>query len=238
MTVFATAFLRLKRIFLTILGMLRRAMCCRKRRNSDSLLPVTVESTKQAPDHRQISSNYSSSSTSWQAYNQPSYNQPNYVTPNFSQASSGQFEKSAQAPFADGGRTLVPSGQDNKRDSIQDDEDQEPDFFTDMAPKIKKQKKVLLANGRDSNSPHSTVNKFGVDVIATIPASSELGTIDDTLGPTTGDGWGEEPLDIDQSIREARETERLRRLAEHKRLRESKEKEKRTRLKSSASKLS
>ena len=228
--------MRLKRLVLAIFGLFRRAMCCfrRSRRNSGMILPVTNEKPSPTVDYNQISSQYSSVSTTNRWQHGLSYN---------SQQQQGQ------QPYNSNPESLVTQ--------VEPDDQAEPDFFTEMAPSIKRQKKVRLNNTAQDSAINSA--KFGVvDLGPSIPShsTSELGTLEDqsysggyyatndvsnqAYGHSAdGDAWESEPVDIESSLREAREMERKRRLAEHQRLKEQKEKERKQRhSKSLATKIS
>jgi len=92
-------------------------------------------------------------------------------------------------------------------DAVQEEEE---DFFQDMVPKVKHQKRILLNNPSSTQTTTKT-NKFSVDeTAAVIPKSiEELGDLDDSFQPQA---WEEDfEVDIDSRIREARDEERKRR---------------------------
>jgi hypothetical protein len=176
------------------------------------LLPVTLDSVRTegttAPDYNKISSQYSNVSTmSWGSYNNPR-----------GAAGGGGGTSYGAAPL-----------------SVAADQGEEAteDFFSGMAPRIKKQKKVLLGGNKNESANFS--DKFSVETfgLSTSPLN-ELGTIEESSfhhqQASHGDSWEEETAatDLDESLREAREAERQRRLLEHKRIKEQKEKDKKS----------
>lgn len=217
-------------------------MCClrRQRKNSGMLLPVTLDSVHSdspSSDYMsRISNQYSSAATtSWQSYNHQRHDGRGGVSYGQDPLGSNQVQQLATGFSAD----------------AEDAGEQDIDFFSDMKPRIKRQRKVLLST--DSNSPEQLVNpsKFNVDLKANIvtvsnddtvywlltnrvdqQGSAELGVIEEDQFVNYGtvrDEWQEEPLDIEESLRIAREEERQRRLADHQRIKAIKEQERKAR---------
>ncbi|RWS31630.1 E3 ubiquitin-protein ligase RNF19B-like protein [Leptotrombidium deliense] len=106
----------------------------------------------------------------------------------------------------------------------QQDVEEEEDFFKDMTPAFKRQKKLLVGKN-EGREDLPVSNRLDVDYRATITTSSELGLIDEN---TYNGSWEEEAvsgdiMDVEEALRDARQAERERRLAEHKRIKMEKE---------------
>lgn len=157
MSLLGTVFLKLKRFLLAVLGVLRRGLCCRRsRKNSGMLLPVTVEGLDSAAnsvnDYRaRVSNQYSSAAQStWQSYNHQRHD--GRVAASYGANPLGNPSEQLSAGFAA---------------DTEDAGEQDVDFFSDMAPRIKRQKKILLASGEEQQQSPNT-SKFGVDLKASI----------------------------------------------------------------------
>jgi hypothetical protein len=123
------------------------------------------------------------------------------------------------------------------------DEVIEEDYFRDMMPELRQQKRVLLhpadstPDGRSQASGHRS-NKFSVDASAVIAATRELGDLDDEPHDESL-AWNEEELDMEQTVRAAREADRRRRQEENEeRTRRSARENKSSRKSLTATKLS
>lgn len=206
MSTVTAVLLLLKRYLLTVVGVIRRGLCCRRilRRNSGSpLLPTTIRPTD----------------TSVQAI--PSYSAGYLHQPQFSQYSQSQLQTfqswDSPVPVSE---TLAPShrnGVDIGTNQEEDGVPAEEDFFSDMRPQLRQQKKILLkqTNHADECVSQATGhrgNKFSVDASAVIAPSRELGDLDEEVDAAA---WNEEELDMEQTIRAAREADRRRRQEEN-----------------------
>jgi hypothetical protein len=145
--------------------------------------------------------------------------------------------KTYNQPFVPGAPN---SGPQSAQSAPAEDTEEAVDFFSDMTPRIKKQKKVILTK-RENPSTFDMNDKFQVDAKATISTSSVLGDLEDNYSSFSGgdENWETENIDVDSTLREQREAERQRRVAEHQRVIEQREREKKSRNKSlAATKLS
>lgn len=93
----------------------------------------------------------------------------------------------------------------------------EEDFFRDMRPQLRQQKKILLTQSDHADECVSQAtghrsNKFSVDASAVIAPSRELGDLEEEADAAA---WNEEELDMEQTIRAAREADRRRRQEEN-----------------------
>ena len=116
--------------------------------------------------------------------------------------------------------SLTSVQQSNELATRPDEEEQEEaDWFRDMEPQLRHQKKVLLHHKsppdmQSQASSHSS-NKFSVDASAAIVVSRELGDLDEEETGIGTTAWNEEELDMEKTIREAREADRRRRQKEN-----------------------
>jgi len=102
-----------------------------------------------------------------------------------------------------------------------EDENQE-DFFKDMVPQIRKQKKILVRNNISDEQETCPPNRLGMDPSG-ILISSELGVIDDNPSNWEDSENSEQLWDPDALIREKKRAEQEKRRAEHQRRKLEKE---------------
>lgn len=180
-----------------IMALIRRGMCCfktRTRRNSGSLLPVTVKGNEAVganiPEYqRPLLSQYSQAQDAW---------------------SSQSWQQQQVAHFQQ--HSNLPASQSQQQ---QLEEPEEEDFFKDMTPKLKQQKKILLDVSGHASDSRGMSNKFTVDVTAAvIPSSHQLEDLHDSDNDG-GAAWEEEVFDIDSTLKEVKEAERRRRQEQH-----------------------
>lgn len=163
-----------------IFSPLKRLICRRKRRDSDTILPLANHYT--IPEDFTTIPNPSNQSElqawdSWEAdENKQKYNQ--------------------------NGRSYPHS---NQRQTSQEEEP-EPDYFTDMVPKIKKQKKVFIGGKKNSNK---SSNMFAVSNDGPIVTGSELGAWDDSQTGWEGEAIEDLSTQAEAELREKRRQERL-----------------------------
>lgn len=199
----------LKRCILSCLGLIRRAICCRRiwrRSDADPILPVTV---KPGPGVPSIS----------QTVLPGSYSQfSQYSSQSHVQTVTQSWNMGQQAG-ASNSLTAVQQSTELATRADEEETQEEADWFRDMEPKLRHQKKVLLhhKSSHDSQSQASshTSNKFSVDASAAIVVSRELGDLDEEETGTGTTAWNEEELDMEKTIREAREADRRRRQKEN-----------------------
>ncbi|XP_048729610.2 receptor-binding cancer antigen expressed on SiSo cells-like isoform X2 [Ostrea edulis] len=179
-------------ILLTILSPLKRLLCRRKRRTSDTILPLS--------NHYSIPGDFSQMATNgeeeFQAWDE-------WETESKKAATNGQL------------------GNPRPKNSQTEEEEEEIDFFLDMTPKIRRQKKVYV--GGNSNTSQLGANKFAFLGDAPLNQGAELGSWEDTEN-----AWGEESLEdlswqAEAAIKQSRKSEQQRRLQEHARRKMEKE---------------
>jgi hypothetical protein len=178
--------------------MMNKALCCfkssRNRRNSGSLLPVTVKSRQDAVE-RPLLSNYSVSQDSWSSAQQQQWQQPPQI-PQQTMFNPITPEQQFQPP--------------------------EEDFFKDMTPQVKQQKKVVILS-RGVGGTGSTLgnnklvsDKFRVDdSLVPTTLSNDLGDLRDTDCAQEEGVWEDDLLDIDSTLKQVKEEERRRRQHHH-----------------------
>lgn len=146
MSIVSNSIAQIKRILFTFLGIIRRAFCCRRllRRHStsDSILPVTIkpgdnpmpQSSFPQQTTNQLQA-YSNSSGQFSQYSQVNNSWQSWDRQN---SSFGNPQLVQNVQSACSSNVLDP--QTNKHQSDQQEEDE--DYFKDMMPTVKKQKKV------------------------------------------------------------------------------------------------
>ncbi|XP_060069992.1 receptor-binding cancer antigen expressed on SiSo cells-like [Ylistrum balloti] len=179
---------------LLICSPFKRLFCRRKRRTSDTVLPLT--------NHYSIPQDFTQTPStpkqpelqSWESWDQEQSNNSRLVNHNYSRSRSLSQEESSEP---------------------------EPDYFQDMTPTIKKQKKVLI---KQKEEMRSQSNKFAMST-ADVPLSAgpELGTWDDR--ETGWDDEAEEDLSwqAEAAIKEQKRSERQKRNLEQQRRKQEKE---------------
>ncbi|XP_062580197.1 receptor-binding cancer antigen expressed on SiSo cells-like isoform X2 [Saccostrea cucullata] len=181
-------------ILLLILSPIKRLICGRKRRTSDTILPLSNHYSI-PKDFNQMPTNTKEEFQAWDDWN----------TDSKKQTTNGQL-----------GNPRMMRGSQGE-----EEEEEEIDYFSDMTPKIKKQKKVFI--GRDSAMSKSSTDKFAFAGDAPINQGSELGSWEDTEN-----AWGDESMEdlswhADAAIKQSRKSEQQRRLQEHARRKMEKE---------------
>jgi len=93
-------------------------------------------------------------------------------------------------------------------------------FFEDMAPSLRKSKKIRIRSSQSDENPASpTVNKFAVQQQSVIldPSTSELGTIEDETSVNVN-AWESDELEsinADEVLKELRQKDRESRMLQH-----------------------
>lgn len=149
MSILSNSIAQIKRILFTFLGVIRRAFCCRRllRRHStsDSILPVTIKPgdnptpqggySHQTVNHLQAYSNsgdqfsqYSQVNNSWQSWDKQN-----------SSFGNPQMTQNVQSVNTSKVQSYNPQSSTHQSDQLE----AEQDYFKDMMPTVKKQKKVL-----------------------------------------------------------------------------------------------
>lgn len=172
-------------IFGLILSPLKRLICRRKRKNSDTILPLvnhypSVENLSSNGINHQVQEELGSWDT-WE-------------------------DESAKV------RSVQQYRQQQLQQQTSQEDEPEMDYFSDMTPKLKKQKKVFIKKKDDSVNTQSISSKLApMDIPMSLQTGSELGSWDDD-----GNAWEAEEEDdlsweADNVIREKRRQERQQR---------------------------
>lgn len=219
------------KLVLGFFGVLRRAMCCfrKRRRASDVGLPVYLTAHGTEPCSVQQLTDDLQSWDSWNEENGPVSVQ---VDSSGNQGTAGGSQR--HAAVGNGPSSGRPSGPGNRgagdlRQDSQSDDD--VDFFKDMAPTNIRQKKYILRNedGLGGVPSGGLSSRLKFDARAVLPyQGAELGVLEDS-GDTAEASWEDEAeLEVDSAIREKRQAERERRIAEHQRRKREKEQQRTT----------
>ncbi|XP_033230643.1 receptor-binding cancer antigen expressed on SiSo cells [Belonocnema kinseyi] len=179
---------RLKALILVIVGAFRRAMCCFRRRRRSSCDSIPLSAIGVVPNL----TNNRGELIQWEQWEE----NPVVVVPdkpiNPIQEKIEQYRQQASRP-------TDPS-----------EEEQQPNFFEDMTPRITRQTKILIRD-KKSNSANKNSTKFAV-ITDPIP-TNELKEWEDNAA-----GWEEETVeefgDPTEVLREQKRRERERRLFE------------------------
>lgn len=165
-------------IIFRLLSPLKRLVCRRKRRDSDTILPLS--------NHYTIPEDFTSI---------PGPNQPEL------QSWDTWDAEESNAKYGQNGRGF-------QQRQVSQEEEPEPDYFSDMAPTIKRQKKVYIGGNQSTDSSRSS-NMFAVSNDVPLVTGSELEAWDDSQT-----GWeGQEIADLssqaEAELKEKRRQERL-----------------------------
>ncbi|XP_077517552.1 uncharacterized protein LOC144128208 [Amblyomma americanum] len=221
------------KVVLGFFGVLRRAMCCfrKRRRASDVGLPVYLTAHDAKPCvMQQLGDDLQS--WDWNEDDGPisvqvdSAGNGGLIPPTAPgaqrHAAAGNGPSSAR-PSATGTRG---SG-DQRRDSQSEDD---VDFFKDMAPTNIRQKKYVprtedTHGGSGAGSSGGLSSRLKFDARAVLPyQGADLGVLeDDDLAAMEASWEDQAELEVDSAIREKRQAERERRIAEHQRRKREKE---------------
>ncbi|XP_070551994.1 receptor-binding cancer antigen expressed on SiSo cells-like [Ptychodera flava] len=195
--------LRICNIFTFIMGLFKRAMCfIKQRRNSDSLpvsmnsiqMPLTSDSSKQ-----DVPGNEPAELQDWDDWG------------------SGGGPTSIRVD--PGHHSGHHPGHHHANHQQTAEEEPEIDFFTDMAPRIKKPVMIRKKVETTDNTAPGMSNRLAMDSEIITPASGELGTWDES----EANAWEDETInsvstwEVEQAIKEKRNQERERRALEQQR---------------------
>ena len=160
---------------------MKRLVCSRKRRDSDTILPLS--------NHYTIPEDFTTI---------PGPNSQSELQPWDSWDADDKQRNSAN------GRRFPHV---NQRQTSQEEEP-EPNYFEDMTPKIKKQKKVFIGGNQNQNQNRSS-NLFAVSNDVPIATGSELQAWDDSQTGWEGEAIEDLSSQADAELREKRRQERL-----------------------------
>lgn len=210
MSLVSTFFLKIWHLLLSLLRLLRRAVCCRrKRHDTDMLLPMTTNELRYAsPSSAGYSSSQDPEFQNWEVWNE---NEQASAT-----ASIGvECEQRRLSNGAVAGLRSI-----SKDAQKEDDED----YFADMVPRFKKPKKIIVRNSDENlGSGAGCSSRLSMDPRILPVQGAELGVLEDNPSSWEDSEILEELWDPDSLIREKRLAEREKRLAEHQRRKLEKE---------------
>ncbi|XP_076036203.1 uncharacterized protein LOC143022096 isoform X2 [Oratosquilla oratoria] len=185
---------KFKSFFILLLNLLKRCFCCfRKRRHSDTPLPVTSSGGEET-------SNGAQKEEGWD------WDVPSAVV---SDGARGQCGAAKLSPL----EQQIQAYRLSQQRKIQEQEaepEPEPDYFQDIAPSIEKKQQVLILERPEEEQQVS--NRLSFSLSDPILQSGDLGE-----WLEEGEGWEEEAqdnADIDAVLREKRQQEREKRRRE------------------------
>ncbi|KAF8790823.1 receptor-binding cancer antigen expressed on SiSo cells-like [Argiope bruennichi] len=199
MSLVKTFLYKIGHLLLSIVRILRKAICCRRKKEAEYLLPLTVGHVIDMELIKQNEYEHPEFKSQWETWPDSGNNQTSL--------NNGGIRTDSQADSELG----------------QPEEGGEEDFFKDMVPQIRKPKKVFIKNDlKESELDFASSNRLAMDPRAVL-MEPDLGIIDD--GPSN---WEDnenldELWDPDQLIREKKRAEHEKRRAEHQRRKLEKE---------------
>lgn len=221
------------KVVLGFFGVLRRAMCCfrKRRRASDVGLPVYLSAhDAKACIMQQLGDDLQS--WDWNEDDGPvsvqvdSAGNVALTSPTAAGAQRHTAAGSGPSSVRSSAASNRGSG-DQRRDSQSEDD---VDFFKDMAPTNIRQKKYVPrtedTQGASSAAPGGALScRLKFDARAVLPyQGADLGVLeDDDLAAMEASWEDQAELEVDSAIREKRQAERERRIAEHQRRKREKE---------------
>lgn len=205
MEVMKVLLMRIGHLVLNVVGVLRRAACCfrRRRRGSDMGLPITV-SVKDSTNVAIKNSEFQS----WDSWNESDAPISILVDGKNSVVNRSGAQRGERTSFSE----------EAKEDELFDD------LLKEMTPSFTKTKKYMVKTPtNDDQRKYNTNSRMAVDPKASLlNASSELGTIEDNV-----ETWEDELEDIvetwEDALKAQKQEERVKRLAEHQRRKVEKE---------------
>ncbi|GIY05620.1 uncharacterized protein CDAR_91041 [Caerostris darwini] len=194
MSLVKTFFYKIGRLLLSIVRILRKAVCCRRKKDAEYLLPMTIGHTV---DMEQITQNEFVSQ--WETWPDTRNNMTSFNDGN----TRSESESDSQLAQSDGAN--------------------HEDFFKDMVPQIRKPKKVFIKNDTKEQEPSRiSSNRLAMDPKA-ILAEPDLGIIEDNPSNWEDNENVDGLWDPDKLIREKKRAEQERRRADHERRKLEKE---------------
>lgn len=188
-------------LILWLLSPLKRLICRRKRKNSDTILPLTSH----YPSVEGLSSMNGTSEMAADVEMEPWDNWEGGDQSSKQQTQSRNYQQYRQ------------------QQQQQQEEEPEPDYFQSMAPVYKKQTKVLVKKKDDHINPSAISNKLAVASDPPFIQTSELGTWEDQ-SQTWEDEAGEDlSWEADNAIKEKRKAERQQRQLQQQRKKQERE---------------
>ncbi|XP_064088157.1 receptor-binding cancer antigen expressed on SiSo cells-like [Macrobrachium nipponense] len=212
---------KIKSLLLLLLNAIRRCFCCfRKRRISDSHLPVAI--TSESGTLSSVSQNNPDEYAGWDTWDVPS----SVVTDG-----GGRVTSSNISPLQDHINQYRLS-QQKKLLEQPEEQEEEPNYFEDLTPKIEKKPQVVILERPEEEQVLS--NRLSFSLADTLLQSSELEEwVEDCSG---WEGEAEEEADLDLALQEKRQQEREQRRLEQQRRKAEKDAQRTNKL--AASKIS
>ncbi|XP_015922491.1 receptor-binding cancer antigen expressed on SiSo cells [Parasteatoda tepidariorum] len=199
MNTLKTILFRIGHFLLSIVRSLRKLICCRRKKDTEYVLPMTIEHVTETEQIRDALFENQSYNYQWETW------------------SYDNKQKNLNPP--------APSV-DSNEDTIQTDENSQEDFFKDMVPQIRKPKKIVIRNGiNEREHEKASVNRLAMDPTR-IVMNPELGVIEDNPCNWENSEDAEQDWDPDALIREKKRAEQEKRRAEHQRRKQEKENKK------------
>ncbi|XP_069699763.1 receptor-binding cancer antigen expressed on SiSo cells [Periplaneta americana] len=195
---------RLKALFLLLLGVVKRALCCFRRRRRASGDPIPLTGVGIVPNN--VTSSEDRSAPDLQSWNSWDENPVSVITDRSQNAVQQQIEMYRQQAARHGSESEEP----------------QPDFFEDMTPRITKQTKFLVKD-KEADTPvwnDNAASRLTLTVDPVTYTSPDLGTWEETPG---WEDQAQEDWDPDTILKEKRRLERQRRLAEQQQKRQERE---------------
>jgi len=210
MNVVKLLLVKLGKVFLAIAGLIRRAFCCirRRRRNSDTPLPITADVRHLATmPVQQFPGNEGTEVHNWTTWGEDE--SPSSIT----------IIKNDTTPNASNttGHTKLPSFGNNlyNRQHSSGEPEPEIDYFQGMIPAIRKTKKIIVKSQEDASDALSTRLSVEPQMVPVI--NKELEQWVDNEG-SWEDSMNEDLVcDASAALKDAKILERERRAAENQR---------------------
>ncbi|GBM08343.1 hypothetical protein AVEN_108349-1 [Araneus ventricosus] len=199
MSLVKTFLCKIGHLLLSIVRVLRKAVCCRRKKEAEYLLPLTVGHVVNMGLSTQNEFEHPEFKLQWETWPDTGNNQASLNNGSIRVDSQGNCEL------------------------VQPEEGGEEDFFKDMVPQIRKPKKVFIKS--DSKEPErdfASSNRLAMDPRAVL-VEPDLGIIDDDPSNWEDNENLDELWDPDQLIREKKRAEHEKRRAEHQRRKLEKE---------------
>lgn len=193
---------RLRALFMIVLGIIKRGLCCFRRRRRASADPVPLIAVGVVPNNDLVESGVGQDMQNWNLWDESPVS---IVT--------------EQSPENTVQQQIDLYRQHSVKHYSESDEQPQPDFFEDMAPRITKQPKVVIRDEENDTSVwrESVSSRLELSMDPVLYNSPDLETWEETPG---WEDQAQEDWDPDTVLREKRHLERQRRLAEQRKKKE------------------
>ncbi|KAL4218000.1 Receptor-binding cancer antigen [Mactra antiquata] len=195
-------------IFSIILSPLKRLWCRRKRRNSDTILPMS----NHYPSVENLATHYPAVNGSSQVHQE--------LSPWDNWEDQQQSEKIRSVEEYRQRQLQIQQQQQ------QQEKEPEPDYFQDMTPAVKKQKKILLKKKEDNIRTSSISSKLAVASDIPMFQSSELESWEDANNAWEAEADEDLSWEAENVLRETRRAERQQRQLQQQRKKQEREQQK------------